>query len=251
MLCLVSGTLDRRAFLRLSGDFALLALAPRAALAEVPAARSAAGEDAGVFLSAGCLRALRALCAHWIPGPPQDPDPGAAEAGVAEYIDLLLGSFLLEFPRIFAGGPFSNRDGGGPDYFYHWLELDALDERIWRTRIEGSRGQPEREWNGPVRGWQEIYTSGLDALGTSGGSPSRSSGPPGAPRCSTGCREARTTSSSSWRTGARWRACTECRSTVATAGAWAGATPAGRGITSPSPTPTMRSAYPLRSAIRR
>jgi len=161
MFCAVIRHLDRRAFLRLGGDFALLALAPHAALAELVAER---GEDAGVFLSTGRLRALRALCAHWIPGPPQDPDPGAAEAGVAEYIDLLLGSFLVELPHIFAGGPFSNRQGGGPDYFYQWLELDALEERIWRTRIEGSRGRPEREWNGPVRGWQEIYATGLDAL---------------------------------------------------------------------------------------
>jgi hypothetical protein len=35
----------------------------------------------------------------------------------------------------------------------------------WRTRIEGSRGKPEREFNGPVRGWQEIYRDGIAALG--------------------------------------------------------------------------------------
>jgi hypothetical protein len=156
--------LDRRAFLRLTGDFALLALLPRAALAELLRERAEDPEGAGVFLSAPRLQTLRALCAHWIPGPPEDRDPGAAEAGVAEYIDLLLGAFELEQPRIFAGGPFSNRDGGGPDYFRRWLPLDALEERVWRTRIEGSRGLPEREWNGPVRGWQEIYTAGLDAL---------------------------------------------------------------------------------------
>jgi hypothetical protein len=35
-----------------------------------------------------------------------------------------------------------------------------------RTRIEGSRGIPEREWNGPVVGLQERYLAGLAALGT-------------------------------------------------------------------------------------
>lgn len=159
--------IDRRAFLHLAGDFALLALLPRAALAELWERRVADPAGAGVFLSAARMRSLRALCAHWIPGPPEDPDPGAAEAGVAEYIDLLLGVFALTPPRLFAGGPFSNRDGGGPNHFRQWLELDALEERVWRTRIEGSRGLPEREWNGPVRGWQETYTEGLDALDAS------------------------------------------------------------------------------------
>ena len=142
----------------------MLALAPRALLADL---LREAGRDparAGAFLPAESMQVLRALCAHWIPGPPDDPDPGAAEAGVADYIDLLLGSFELELPRVFAGGPFSNRDGGGPNHFSRWLVLDALEERVWRTRIEGSLGRPEREWNGPVRGWQDIYTTGLDAL---------------------------------------------------------------------------------------
>lgn len=159
--------LNRRAFLRLTGDFALLAGMPGTALAKILDDRAAEPDGAGVFLSSSRLRVLRALCAHWIPGPPDDPDPGAADAGVADYIDLLLGAFLLEQPHIFAGGPFSNRDGGGPDYFRHWIHLDALEERVWRTRIEGSRGLPEREWNGPVRGWQAIYVAGLDALDAS------------------------------------------------------------------------------------
>jgi hypothetical protein len=32
-------------------------------------------------------------------------------------------------------------------------------------RIEGSQGKPEREFNGPVVGLQEIYADGLAALG--------------------------------------------------------------------------------------
>ena len=156
--------IDRRRFLRLSGDLALLALLPGWALAEALRAVEEGAEGAGFFLSAPRMRALRALCAHWVPGPPEDPDPGAEEAGVAHYIDLLLGAFELGEPRIFAGGPFSNREGGGTNFFLEWLPLDALQERAWRTRIEGSRGLAEREWNGPVKGWQAHYAEGLDAL---------------------------------------------------------------------------------------
>src|SRR4029077_16652063 len=35
----------------------------------------------------------------------------------------------------------------------------------WRTRIEGSLGIREREFNGPVRGWQETYRQGIAELG--------------------------------------------------------------------------------------
>ncbi|MFQ5513938.1 MAG: gluconate 2-dehydrogenase subunit 3 family protein [Myxococcota bacterium] len=118
----------------------------------------------GVFLSSAQLETLEALCASFVPGPPRDPDPGAREAGVHEYIDRLLGAFTARPPRIFAGGPFSHRDGGGHNAFADFIELDALEERIWRTRIEGSRGLPEREWNGPVVGLQERYTRGLARL---------------------------------------------------------------------------------------
>lgn len=156
--------LRRRDVLRRGRDLTLLALLPREAIAQALQAQQALPGEPGAFLDAAELRCLRALCARFIPGPPEDPDPGAAEAGAAEYIDLMLGAFGVNPPRIFAGGPFSMRDGGGPDQFAEFLALDALEERIWRTRIEGSRGLPEREWNGPVVGWQERYRSGLASL---------------------------------------------------------------------------------------
>ena len=153
--------MDRRAFLRLTRDLALLALLPGEALAT---AVGRAREGAGAFLSAAQLVTLRALCARFIPGPPDDPDPGALEADVPGYIDLMLGMFERSPIRLFAGGPFSFRDGGGRNAFADFLELDAIDERVWRTRIEGSRGLPEREWNGPVVGLQQVYTTGLEDL---------------------------------------------------------------------------------------
>ena len=45
------------------------------------------------------------------------------------------------------------------------MPLSRLDELAWRVRIEGSRGIPEREFNGAVVGLQERYRDGLTALG--------------------------------------------------------------------------------------
>ena len=95
---------------------------------------------------------------------PTDEDPGATEAGVVDYIDGLLGAFLTDPPRIWAGGPYSGR-AGGDARFAAFHRLTALDELAWRTRIEGSLGIPEREFNGPVVGLQQRYRDGLAALG--------------------------------------------------------------------------------------
>ncbi len=105
---------------------------------------------------------LRAACSQMMPS---DQDtPGAEEAGVADYIDTLLGAFTFDPPRIWAGGPTSGRMGGAACFtaFHH---LTRLDELAWRMRIEGSLGRPEREFNGPVTGLQEHYRRGLAALG--------------------------------------------------------------------------------------
>jgi hypothetical protein len=104
---------------------------------------------------------VRAVCARLIP---TDQDPGATEAGVVDYIDGFLGAFSVEPPRIWAGGPFSGRMGGEAG-FARFMPLTRLDELAWRTRIEGSQGRPEREFNGPVVGLQQRYREGLAELG--------------------------------------------------------------------------------------
>ena len=114
-----------------------------------------------VYFTADQYRVVEAICSRLIP---TDQDPGATEAGVADYIDGLLGAFHFDPPRIWAGGAFSGRFGGSPG-FAAFHRLNQLDELAWRTRIEGSRGQPEREWNGPVAGLQERYAAGLELLG--------------------------------------------------------------------------------------
>ncbi|MGI8573655.1 MAG: gluconate 2-dehydrogenase subunit 3 family protein [Solirubrobacteraceae bacterium] len=156
--------IDRRRFLSGGGGLAVLALVPgprvRHLLDEVVAAPSGGGR----FLRAGELRTLRAVTARLAPGPPGDPGPGALEVHAAEAIDLLLGAFELDPPLIHAGGPFSGRAGGKRDDFAHFVPLDRLAELGWRIRLEGSRGDPQREFAGPVVGLQEIYRSGLARL---------------------------------------------------------------------------------------
>jgi len=97
--------------------------------------------------------------------PPLDAHPGGAALGVADYVDRLLGAFTVDPPLVFAGGPFSGRAGGDAS-FAEFIPLSRVEEIAWRTRIEGSRGLPEREFNGPVRGWQDIYREGIAALGS-------------------------------------------------------------------------------------
>jgi hypothetical protein len=153
----------RRAFLQGSGSLGLLGLASPRRVRALLAAAPTAGE-AGRFLTAHELDTLRALLARLLPGPPDDPDPGAVESGAPEAIDLLLGAFTVEPPLIHAGGPFSGRAGGDHDDFADFVPMDRLTELGWRIRLEGSLGIPEREFAGPVRGLQTLYREGLAHL---------------------------------------------------------------------------------------
>lgn len=151
----------RRAVLQAVGTFGVFALLPAgvrgAALAPTPS-------GAGRWLTAHELATLRAVTGRLVPGPPDDPDPGAVEAGVAEAIDTLLAAFTLAAPPIHAGGPFSDRAGAARDDFADFVALDPVAELGWRIRIEGSKGLAEREFAGPVVGLQQIYRDGLAHL---------------------------------------------------------------------------------------
>ena len=114
------------------------------------------------YLSPDDYAVVAAACERLIPA--TDGHPGATALGVADYIDGLLGAFLVDPPRVHAGGPFSGRSGGDAD-FARFMPLGRLEELAWRTRIEGSGGIPERERNGPVTGWQQEYRDGIGALG--------------------------------------------------------------------------------------
>lgn len=115
------------------------------------------------FFTDAELAVVRAAVDRLIP-PDDEGCPGAGAAGVADYIDTFMGAFTFDPPRIFAGGPFSGRWGGEAS-FGNWMTLGLMQELAWRTRIEGSNGIPEREFNGPVVGLQQQYRDGLAALG--------------------------------------------------------------------------------------
>jgi Gluconate 2-dehydrogenase subunit 3 len=120
----------------------------------VPASPPYLDPDAFAVVEAACERLIPAVDGH----------PGATALGVADYIDGLLGAFLVDPPRIYAGGPFSGRFGGEPG-FGRFTPLSRLVALGWRIRIEGSQGIAEREYNGPVAGWQQEYRDGVAALG--------------------------------------------------------------------------------------
>jgi len=109
-----------------------------------------------IWLTDGECGSLEAVLDCVLPG--DGTSPGAAEAGGVDYIDRLLGAFTFDPPRIFAGGPWK-------EDFDDWIELGPSEELAWRMRIEGTLGRPEREFNGPVTGWQQVYRDGLAALG--------------------------------------------------------------------------------------
>jgi hypothetical protein len=115
-----------------------------------------------VYFDPGSYAVVEAACERLIPA--AEGHPGATALGVADYIDGLLGAFLVDPPRIWAGGPFSGRHGGEAS-FDTFLRLSRLEELAWRTRIEGSQGIAQREINGPVQGWQQEYRDGIAALG--------------------------------------------------------------------------------------
>ena len=118
-------------------------------------------DGASSFLTTAELRTLNAVVDRFIP---EDTDPGAAVAGCADAINALLSAFTTDPPRIFAGAPFSDRGGWPVNHFEDFLPLDPYEAFAWQLKIEGSKGLPEREFNGPVTGWQSIYRAGLARL---------------------------------------------------------------------------------------
>jgi hypothetical protein len=82
---------------------------------------------------------LEAATARLVPGPKDDPGevghPGAREAKAADYIVTLLGALHHDPPRVFAGGPFSDRGGSESDDMAEFLPLNAAATVHWRARL--------------------------------------------------------------------------------------------------------------------
>lgn len=107
------------------------------------------------FLSATELKTLAAVVDRVVPGQPEDLTVGAVQTRCHDAIDALLAAFDTDPPRIFAGGPFSDRGGSPVNHFASFLPLDAYEEKAWRLRIEGAPG---------TDGFQQVYQRGLRAL---------------------------------------------------------------------------------------
>ncbi len=76
--------------------------------------------------------------ARLIPGPSDDPaesSPGAREAHVVVFIDVLLSAFDEDPPRIYAGGPWSDRHGGSTNKMADFVPLAPWEEERWRERV--------------------------------------------------------------------------------------------------------------------
>jgi len=160
--------LGRREFLK---ALAVLLAATATPLTRV---RHVYARTRGRFFTADERATLEALCDRIIP---PDQDPGARELGAPDYIEGLLTAFDTRVPRIFAGGPFSNRNPfpdnrtGEPSHrrprngFRHFIPLTRVQEIRWRADIFGSRNVPGAAFNdagrGPLTGLRDFYRQSL------------------------------------------------------------------------------------------
>jgi hypothetical protein len=146
--------LSRRRFLQAAGLLPLAAALPKGWLAQAMAAPS----DTFSFFDAHQAAVVREATARLIPGPDDDPleagHAGAREANVVRYIDVLLGAFTATPPRIWAGGPWSDRSGSNENHMDNFVPLSPVQEKIWRARIAGL---------------QKTYRDGIAALDAAAG----------------------------------------------------------------------------------
>src|SRR5690348_11879824 len=81
---------------------------------------------------------IKAAAARLVPGPEDDPveklldSPGASEADVVRYIDTMLSMFDHDPPKIFAGGPHSDRHGGHINYLKHFVPPAPRQLHAWK-----------------------------------------------------------------------------------------------------------------------
>jgi hypothetical protein len=183
--------LTRKDFLKLMAlGFTGLSL-PAVLWNESRAAPGREGSRPRFFQNPQDYATLEAFVDRLIPpdaNPDGSPSPGAQIAGVADYIDFLLGAFGNERPFIFAGGPFSDRNPfngqGLTDGMARPLILTDNQRLAWRIRILGTAEAGERESdrakiaiirannkiagqgdaNGDLPGFRQTYTNGIAVL---------------------------------------------------------------------------------------
>ena len=141
----LSAPVSRRTVL---GGLTLIPVA--AVLGSIPPAASA--ETTFQYLSPHQAAVLDAATRRLIPGPtdnPQETTPGAHEANVVNYLDIMLAAFSFSPPMVHAGGPWSNRAGGSQDFMATFVPLNRAQTYAWQRRLTQLRDQ---------------YTSGIALL---------------------------------------------------------------------------------------
>jgi hypothetical protein len=99
------------------------------------------------FFTAREAAVIKAAAARLVPGPDDDPvekllnSPGASEADVVRYIDTMLSMFDDDPPKIFAGGPYSDRHGGHINYMKHFVPPAPRQLHAWKKRVHQLRRQ--------------------------------------------------------------------------------------------------------------
>lgn len=130
--------LSRRAFVGSVGFLVLLQRLPR------PLVEAAFAAPRPLrFLDEHQAAVVTEATARLVPGPTDEASeaghPGAREAGVVHYVDLMLSAFAEDPPRIYAGGAWSDRRGGAENLIERFVPLSRAEERAWRARIDGLR----------------------------------------------------------------------------------------------------------------
>ncbi len=118
-------------------------LLPLAALVPDLVAESRADAASGTayrFFTAHQAAVIDAATRRIAPGPEDDileaGHPGAHECGVVRYIDTMLSMFDHRVPKLFAGGPWSNRHSKGPNHMKTFVKPDRAQAQAWRKRIK-------------------------------------------------------------------------------------------------------------------
>jgi hypothetical protein len=133
---------SRRQVVAAAGLTPLVALAPPVLRPGAAAAAPAAKRHTGYrFFTDHEAAVVKAAAARLVPGPDDDPvekllnSPGASDAGVVHYIDTMLAAFDFSVPKIFAGGPYSDRHGGHRDFMARFVPLTPRHKVAWKKRI--------------------------------------------------------------------------------------------------------------------
>ncbi|HEX3708225.1 MAG TPA: gluconate 2-dehydrogenase subunit 3 family protein [Mycobacteriales bacterium] len=128
--------LTRRRVLGTASLLPLAALAPDL-LSE---SRAIAAGSAYRYFNTHQAAVIDAATRRIAPGPSDDiletGHPGAHECDVVRYIDTMLSMFDHRIPRLFAGGPWSNRHSAGRNHMKTFVMPDRAQAQAWRTRVK-------------------------------------------------------------------------------------------------------------------